>query len=592
MSAEKPIVWTIAGSDSGGGAGIQADLATMADLGCHGCSVITCVTAQNSVAVNGVEPVSEAILLAQLDTLLADLPPRAIKIGLLANQRQINLVADWLATHIAPLKTDDGQPIPIILDPVMVASCGDALTGESAVQASAQPKTKLKTKPKHLAGLDFSPFAKLLTLMTPNASEFGKLVGSEATSSDEMLGQASALSRRLACNLLITGGDKGSLWRSDKAEDLFICNAVAHTSPLHQHTSFRLSGERVDNRNHHGSGCTLSSAIASFLAQGLVLHDAVLLAKTYVGQGIASAKGLGAGAGPLARCGWPSGLVSLPRITELTGGTQLSSSDSASDCSLLGSSLSSSAAKFSRYSFPRHSFPRLSFPRLKRPIGVYPVVDNLNTLELVLAAGASTAQLRIKFEDDGQAGRKGEKSKQGEGKQEEGQGAAALEAQIQGAIALGRKYDAQVFINDHWLLALKHGAFGIHLGQEDLFEADLNRIAEAGIALGVSSHGVFELALASQLNPSYLALGHIFPTPTKSMPSNPQGMSMLARMVALWKPYCPRVAIGGIDASRLERVKATNVEAVAVVRAVTQADSPGEAYKQLARTWEKVYVTQ
>lgn len=380
MSAEKPIVWTIAGSDSGGGAGIQADLATMADLDCHGCSVITCVTAQNSVAVNGVEPVSEAILLAQLDTLLVDLPPRAIKIGLLANQRQINLVADWLATHMAPLKTDDGQPIPIILDPVMVASCGDALTGESAVQASAQtktkpktklktkPKTELKTEPKHLAGLDFTPFAKLLTLVTPNASEFGKLVGSEASSSDEMLAQASALSRRLVCNLLITGGDKGSLWYSDKAEDLFICNAVAHTSPLHQHTSFRLSGERVDNPNHHGSGCTLSSAIASFLAQGLVLHDAILLAKTYVGQGIAPAKALGAGAGPLARCGWPSGLVSLPRITELAGITSISSSDRASS----GSSI---------LSFPRLSFPGLSFPRLKRPIGVYPVVDNLMHLE-------------------------------------------------------------------------------------------------------------------------------------------------------------------------------------------------------------------
>lgn len=203
-------------------------------------------------------------------------------------------------------------------------------------------------------------------------------------------------------------------------------------------------------------------------------------------------------------------------------------------------------------------------------------------LEQVLAAGATTAQLRIKLEDDRQAA----------SKQEEGAGAAALEAQIQAAIALGRKYDAQVFINDHWQLALKHGAFGIHLGQEDLFEADLDRIAKAGIALGVSSHGVFELALASQLNPSYLALGHIFPTPTKSMPSNPQGLSRLARMVALWTPDCPRVAIGGIDASRLEQVKATNVEAVAVVRAVTQADSPGEAYKQLARMWENAYVTQ
>ncbi|MCG9756885.1 bifunctional hydroxymethylpyrimidine kinase/phosphomethylpyrimidine kinase [Shewanella insulae] len=559
MSADKPIVWTIAGSDSGGGAGIQADLATMADLGCHGCSVITCVTAQNSVAVNGVEPVSEAILLAQLDTLLADLPPKAIKIGLLANQRQINLVADWLATHIAPRKLDDDQPIPIILDPVMVASCGDTLT-----KASLQGEVH----PKHLAGMDFIPFAKLLTLITPNASEFGKLVGVEATSSDEMLGQASVLSRRLDCNLLITGGDKGSLWHRDKAEDLFICDAVAYTSPLHQHTSFRLSCERVDNPNHHGSGCTLSSAIASFLAQGLVLHDAILLAKSYVAQGIASAKALGAGAGPLARTGWPSGLISLPHITEPAKATHFRTSYCASD----GSSTL--------------SFPRLNFPRLERPIGIYPVVDNLTTLEQILAAGATTAQLRVKLEDDGQAA-----SKQEDSKNEENTGAAELEEQIQGAIALGRKYDAQVFINDHWQLALKHGAFGIHLGQEDLFEADLDRIAEAGIALGVSSHGVFELALASQLKPSYLALGHIFPTPTKSMPSNPQGLCTLARMVALWAPDCPRVAIGGIDASRLEQVKATGVEAAAVVRAVTQADSPGQAYRELSKMWEKAYVS-
>ena len=447
MSADKPIVWTIAGSDSGGGAGIQADLATMTDLGCHACSVIASVTAQNSVAVNGVEPVSESILLAQLDTLLADLPPRAIKIGLLANQRQIHLVADWLLTHIKPLRTKEGQPIPVILDPVMVASCGDALASQGK---SAKPTTQPKQ-----GALDFTPFKGVLSLITPNLSEFGRLLGEETTSRDEILTQAKRLSNQLACHLLITGGDKGALWQSEWAEDLFVCNEVAHTSAIHQHRGFCLSSERVDNPNHHGSGCTLSSAIASFLAQGLVLHDAILMAKAYVSQGIRFASAVGAGAGPLARCGWPAGLTSLPLIVD----AQMSAT----------------------------SQQPLNFPKLQRPIGVYPVVDRLETLEQVLAAGASTAQLRIKLADDGLVDIKPV------GAPDE----SALEALIKEAIALGRAYDAQVFINDHWQLALKHGAFGIHLGQEDLCSADLEAIAKAGIALGISSHGVFELALAS-----------------------------------------------------------------------------------------------
>ncbi|MCG9746610.1 thiamine phosphate synthase [Shewanella sp. Isolate8] len=558
MSADKPIVWTIAGSDSGGGAGIQADLATMTDLGCHACSVIASVTAQNSVAVNGVEPVSESILLAQLDTLLADLPPRAIKIGLLANQRQIHLVADWLLNHIKPLRTKEGQPIPVILDPVMVASCGDALAaqvktqgeeGESStqpMQSQSKQGLQMQVQPKQ-GGLDFTPFRGVLSLITPNLSEFGRLLGEETTSRDEILPQAKMLSNQLACHLLITGGDKGALWQNEWAEDLFVCNEVAHTSTIHQHRGFRLSSERVDNPNHHGSGCTLSSAIACFLAQGLVLHDAILMAKAYVSQGIRFASAVGAGAGPLAHCGWPAGLTSLPLIVD--------------------AQMHANAAQ------------PFNFPKLQRPIGVYPVVDRLETLEQVLAAGASTAQLRIKLADDGRADIKPV------GAPDE----SALEALIKEAIALGRAYDAQVFINDHWQLALKHGAFGIHLGQEDLCSADLEAIAKAGIALGISSHGVFEMALASQLNPSYLALGHIFPTPTKSMPSNPQGLKHLAHMVALWTPNCPRVAIGGIDASRLGQVKQTGVEAVAVVRAVTQAESPGEAYRRLASMWEMAH---
>ncbi|MFB2761910.1 hydroxymethylpyrimidine/phosphomethylpyrimidine kinase, partial [Shewanella xiamenensis] len=152
--APKPIVWTIAGSDSGGGAGIQADLATIKDLGGHGCSVITTLTAQSSVAVELIEPVSEAMLRTQLSTLLADLPPQAIKIGLLANQQQVHLVADWLAGFKTQFPL-----VPVILDPVMVASCGDELGDKSTA-----------SKP-----LDFTPFKGLISLITPNVQELARL---------------------------------------------------------------------------------------------------------------------------------------------------------------------------------------------------------------------------------------------------------------------------------------------------------------------------------------------------------------------------------------------------------------------------------
>ncbi|ASJ96676.1 thiamine phosphate synthase [Shewanella marisflavi] len=529
MGSAKPIVWTIAGSDSGGGAGIQADLATIADLGGHGCSVITCVTAQNSVAVNGVEPVSDALLLNQLNTLLVDLPPKAIKIGLLANQRQIDLLADWLATHFTSHAKVTGYQVPIILDPVMVASCGDTLVSAEADK-----------------GLDFSPFGQLLTLITPNGQEFEALSALVGDDSGGISAKAQNLAHYLGCNLLITGGDKGAFWQAQYAEDHFVCHKVPHTSALHQHRGFRLSSERSDNPNHHGSGCTLSSAIASFLAHGLVLHDAVLLAKAYVGQGIAAASPVGAGSGPLERCGWPKRLKSLAKISLID----------AENCK---------GPDFLRHI--SHHTPHglaLSFPALTQPIGIYPVVGDVKTLSQVLAAGASTVQLRIK-----------QLSTTDE-----------LERQIIDAIALGREYGAQLFINDHWQLAVKHGAFGVHLGQEDLFDADLEAIANAGMALGLSSHGVFEMALACQLKPSYIALGHIFPTPTKSMPSKAQGLENLKHLVALFDPGCPRVAIGGIDKSRLEAVKATGVDAVALVRAVTQAASPGDAYLELLRLWE------
>lgn len=209
-----------------------------------------------------------------------------------------------------------------------------------------------------------------------------------------------------------------------------------------------------------------------------------------------------------------------------------------------------------------------TFPAIDRnKFGLYPVVDDVSWIKTVLSLGVKTVQLRIKNPEQ-----------------------ADIEEQIIKAIELGRQYDAQVFINDYWQLAIKHKAFGIHLGQEDIEIADLQAISDAGICLGLSTHDDSELLKVKALNPSYLALGHIFPTPTKNMPSQPQGLVNLAKNQQL-AGDTPTVAIGGIDLTVAEQVWQTGVDSIAVVRAITHASNVEEAITQftaiLAKPREK-----
>ena len=209
-----------------------------------------------------------------------------------------------------------------------------------------------------------------------------------------------------------------------------------------------------------------------------------------------------------------------------------------------------------------------TFPAIDRnKFGLYPVVDDVSWIKIVLSLGVKTVQLRIKNPEQ-----------------------ADIEEQVIKAIELGRQYDAQVFINDYWQLAIKHKAFGIHLGQEDIEAADLQAISDAGICLGLSTHDDSELLKVKALNPSYLALGHIFPTPTKDMPSQPQGLVNLAKNQQL-AGGTPTVAIGGIDLTVAEQVWQTGVDSIAVVRAITQASNVEEVITQftaiLAKPREK-----
>lgn len=187
------------------------------------------------------------------------------------------------------------------------------------------------------------------------------------------------------------------------------------------------------------------------------------------------------------------------------------------------------------------------FASTEKKLGLYPVVDSIEWIERLLKIGVTTLQLRIK-------------DKQPED----------VEQEIIEAIRLGKQYHARLFINDYWQLAIKHQAYGVHLGQEDLDIADLNAIKQAGLRLGVSTHDQMELQRAKALRPSYIALGHIFPTTTKDMPSKPQGLKALKHQVEQ-TPDFPTVAIGGISLERVSDVIATGVGSVALVSAITKA---------------------
>ncbi|AYY82201.1 MULTISPECIES: thiamine phosphate synthase [Proteus] len=187
------------------------------------------------------------------------------------------------------------------------------------------------------------------------------------------------------------------------------------------------------------------------------------------------------------------------------------------------------------------------FASTEKKLGLYPVVDSVEWIERLLKTGVTTLQLRIKDKQPND-----------------------VEQEIVEAIKLGRQYHARLFINDYWQLAIKHHAYGVHLGQEDLDIADLDAIKKSGLRLGISTHDETELQRAKTLRPSYIALGHIFPTTTKDMPSKPQGLDALKHQVEQ-TPNFPTVAIGGISLERVPDVVATGVGSVALVSAITKA---------------------
>lgn len=262
MTSRPPLVLTVAGSDSGGGAGIQADLKTMLALGVHGMSVITAVTAQNSRGVQGAWELPEEAVRAQYRAVVDDIGVQAVKTGMLASAGLVETVAELLAP----------VGVPVVVDPVGVSKHGDPLLAASALDSV---RTKL---------------LPVATVATPNLDEVAQLTGIVVEDEDGMRRAADAILAYGPRWALIKGGHLPS---GAAAVDLLTDGSEEHW----------LRAPRHDNRHTHGTGCTLASAVASGLAKGLPVPEAVREAKAYVTGAIAAGFALGGGIGPVDH-GW------------------------------------------------------------------------------------------------------------------------------------------------------------------------------------------------------------------------------------------------------------------------------------------------
>jgi hydroxymethylpyrimidine/phosphomethylpyrimidine kinase len=268
-------VLIIAGSDSGGGAGIQADIKTVAMLGGHPTTAITAVTAQNTLGVNAVHPIPAEMILAQIDAVISDIGVDAVKIGMVGSA----FAAGQIATRLQELK--NLQPgLPIVFDPVMIATSGSALADDATVAA-------------------FGRLMDVATIATPNLPELKRL-----TSEDDPVAAALHLVGEHGCAVLIKGGHE---------EGDALADALIEEDNM---TSWQ--GQRIDTTSTHGTGCTLASAIALFLAESSTLADAVARAREFVRVALHAAPGLGQGAGPIGQANVRLDVGGGPRLNQVT----------------------------------------------------------------------------------------------------------------------------------------------------------------------------------------------------------------------------------------------------------------------------------
>jgi hydroxymethylpyrimidine kinase / phosphomethylpyrimidine kinase / thiamine-phosphate diphosphorylase len=479
----KRVVWTIAGSDSGGGAGIQADLHTFQALGVHGCSVITAVTAQNTCAVQNIHFVPVETIMAQLTALKEDLPPQAIKLGMLGDKSAVAAIINFLQDY-------SGKAV---LDPVMIAGSGDHLFADELSERI----------------LLLQQLFPLVDVVTPNLHEAASITGC-ILSSHQAIEQAAKLILAMGVKSVLI---KGGHFTADDLSQDFWTNGVE---------AFWLSSKRLPSEGYHGAGCTLSSAIAATLAKGCDIKEALVMGKMYVNRGLRLAQKQGAGLAPVAHGDWHEESADLPYVS------------------------------VQPIQQPIPNFPDCG----EEALGLYPLVEKSAWLEILLPLGIKTVQLRIKNLTG-----------------------AELEDEIKRAVFISKQFNVRLFINDYWDLAIKYGAYGVHLGQTDLNDTAIKQLSQSGLRLGVSTHNYYELAVARALHPSYIALGPIFSTNSKQFSFAPLGIKKLQQWRKLVQS--PLVAIGGIGKEQVLEVLTAGADGVALIAAITKAEDPVSATQEL-----------
>lgn len=514
-----PILWSIAGMDTAGGAGLSADQRAADSLGAHLCPVTACLTAQNSQGVSAIFPVPAEQLQAQLQALAVDMPPRAIKTGLLGSVAAIEAVARWVDRLRAqtPAGGDPHRQLALVVDPVLRASAGGAaFSDEDIVEAYRRwllPRA---------------------TVVTPNRREAIALLGHPDEAAPVFADVPEIAQALLACgtrSVLITGGDS----QETSLEGRFSLDWL-HTPQAHGW----LCGPRVQSPHHHGTGCTLASALAAALAIGHVEADACVLARMVVHHALTHARQAGTGPGPViaasgALAGATNGGAPLPWLG-------------------IGHEL------------PWRMLARTSgswgFPAFHPPADrLYGILPDGASLAASVAAGMRCVQLRHKA-------------------------LAGADSALVDSMQACARSGATLFVNDHWHLALTtprpesaHPRFqlGIHLGQQDLMtlspaERETLRQARHDTLLGLSSHCPWELARALGCGPSYVACGPVLATTTKDMPWLPQGEHNLRWWIA--QSDVPVVAIGGLlSAQDIRRFAACAPAALCVVRALQEPNT-------------------
>lgn len=590
---------TIAGHDPTGGAGLTTDLAAWQAIGWKGASVCTALTVQNAQGVQQVLPTPPAVVRTALQALCVEADPVAVKVGMLGDAAVAAEVTAFCADY------DAGA---VVWDPVLAASAG----GVPLLAAGAAVLREM---------------AETATVITPNRVEAAALLGLPAWTDTGPIPAAWLEALRTAW---LRGGRtqavvlKGGHAQGPVSVDWLITrdSAQAFVVPRLPHGA-------------HGTGCLFAASLAAMLPWGWSVVDAVVEAQWRTHAGIAQAWQLAGGRAMVnanavldshsfpSRPLWP-GDVPIPAMTSIAS-VAGSEPDSAvtPPPSLAASAVAGMAASggathaappgmqqgarglatgwheplpglvarppSQATSVPATPPPGTTLPQaasslaqagasladvsqlvgagleaepvafaaLSAPAGFYPVVPDADWALRLLDWGVRTLQLRIK--------------------NLRGAPLAAAIARVSQAAA---QAGAQLFINDHWREAIDAGAFGVHLGQEDLHGADFAALRAAGMRLGVSTHAPGELARAHALRPSYIALGPVYPTTLKVMPYQPLGLERLREWAARCKPRYPTVAIGGISLQRAAAVLGCGVDGFAVVSAVTQAANPQAATRE------------